>query len=70
MKAKRARIKAVEMVRRIRDEHYEQLRDKSPGERIAFYRDKARRFQADIRPSLPRTASQRTPITRAERSKQ
>jgi hypothetical protein len=31
-------IKAVEMVRRIRDSHYEQLRGKSPEERIAFYR--------------------------------
>ncbi|MBE3088490.1 MAG: hypothetical protein IMZ71_05200 [Chloroflexi bacterium] len=35
---KKTMIKAVEMVRRIRDEHYEQLRGKSPEERIAFYR--------------------------------
>ena len=35
---KKTTIKAVEMVRRIRDTHYEQLRDKSPEERIAFYR--------------------------------
>ena len=33
---KKATIKAVEMVRRIRDAHYEQLRGKSPEERIAF----------------------------------
>ncbi len=48
---KKKTIKAVEMVRRIRDEHYEQLRDKSPEERMAFYRAKARRFQAEIAPS-------------------
>jgi hypothetical protein len=41
-------IKAVEMVRRIRDAHYEQLRGKSPEERIAFYRAKARGLQAEI----------------------
>ena len=38
---KKTTIKAVEMVRRIRDAHYEQLRGKSPEERIAFYRAKA-----------------------------
>ena len=42
---KKTTIKAVEMVRRIRDAHYEQLRDKSPEERIAFYRAKSREFQ-------------------------
>lgn len=51
MKAQRVRIKAVEMVRRIRVEYYEQLRDKSPEVRIAFYRAKTRRFQAEIAPS-------------------
>lgn len=43
-------IKAVEMVRRIRDAHYEQLRGMSPEERMAFYRAKARSFQAEIVP--------------------
>ena len=33
---KKTTIKAVEMVRRIRDAHYEQLRGKSPEERITF----------------------------------
>ena len=47
-RAMKTTIKAVEMVRRIRDAHYEQLRDKSPEERIAFYRDKARSLQAEI----------------------
>ena len=41
-------IKAVEMVRRIRDAHYEQFRDKSPEEQIAFYRAKSRELQAKI----------------------
>jgi len=45
---KKTTIKAVEMVRRIRDAHYEQLRDKSPEERIAFYRAKAGLLQAEI----------------------
>ncbi len=34
-------IKAVELVRRIRDNHYEQLKDKTREERMAFYRAKA-----------------------------
>ena len=44
-------IKAVDMTRKIRETHYEQLRGKSPEERIAFYRAKAREMQekADIR---------------------
>jgi hypothetical protein len=45
---KQTTIEAVEMVRRIRDAHYEQLRDKSQEEQIAFYRAKARSFQAEI----------------------
>jgi hypothetical protein len=36
-------IKAVEMVRRIRDKHYELLKDATPEERIAFYRQAAER---------------------------
>ena len=44
---KKKTIKAVEMVRRIRDAHYEQLRGKSPEERIAFYRSKARSLRAE-----------------------
>ncbi|HEY0738899.1 MAG TPA: hypothetical protein VGD69_28530 [Herpetosiphonaceae bacterium] len=33
-------IKTVALVRRIRDAHYEQLKDKTRAERIAFYRAK------------------------------
>ena len=39
-------IKAVEMVRRIRDAHYEQMKDLSPQEKIAFFRAKARKLHA------------------------
>ena len=34
-------IKAVEMVRRIRDRHHDLLKDKTPEERTAFYEAKA-----------------------------
>ncbi len=37
----RRKFKTIEMTRRIRDAHYEELKDKSPQERIRFYRDKA-----------------------------
>lgn len=41
-------IKAVEMVRSIRDAHYERIKDFSPQEKIAFFRDKARRLHAGL----------------------
>jgi len=41
-------IRAVEMVRRIRDAHYERLKDLSPQEKIAFFREKARALHADL----------------------
>jgi hypothetical protein len=34
-------MKAIEIVRQIREAHYEQLKDKTPQERLAFYREKA-----------------------------
>lgn len=37
-------VNAVEMVRAIRDRHYEMLRDKSPEERRQFYREQACRL--------------------------
>jgi hypothetical protein len=45
---KKTTIKAIEMVRGIRDAHYEQLRGKSPEERIAFYRAKALLWQDQV----------------------
>jgi hypothetical protein len=41
-------IRAVEMVRRIRDAHYERLKDRSPQEKIVFFREKARALHADL----------------------
>ena len=41
-------IKAVEMVRSIRDAHYERLKDLSPQEKIAFFREKARTLHARL----------------------
>ena len=35
-------INAVEMTRQIRDKHYEQTKDMSRAERLAFYREQAR----------------------------
>lgn len=36
------RVDAVEMVREIRDQHHELLRDKTPEQRRRFYAEKAR----------------------------
>lgn len=41
-------IKTVEMTRRIRDAHYAELADKTPEERIAFYRERAKRLHAEL----------------------
>jgi hypothetical protein len=43
-----SQIKAVEMVRSIRDAHYERLKDLSPQEKIAFFREKARALHAEL----------------------
>jgi hypothetical protein len=45
-------IRAVELTRRIRAAHAEQLRSASVEERIQFYRSKARRLAAEIQPLL------------------
>ncbi len=41
-------IKAVEMVRQIRDRHYELLKGKSRAERIQFYHELAQRLHARL----------------------
>lgn len=41
-------IKTVEMVRSIRDAHYEKLKDLSPQEKIAFFREKAGALHAEL----------------------
>jgi hypothetical protein len=38
---KTKQVQAVNLVRRIRDAHYERLNGTTPAERIAFYREKA-----------------------------
>lgn len=40
-------VDAVEMTRRIRDRHAEELEGTSPGERIRFYRERARQAHAE-----------------------
>ena len=39
-------INAVEMTRQIRDRIYEQVKDLSPAEQLAFYRERARLMNA------------------------
>lgn len=41
-------FRAVEMTRRIRAQHAELLRGKTPEERIRFYREKAQRLEAEV----------------------
>ena len=53
---KKTTIKAVETVRRIRDAQYEQLRGKSPEERIAFYRAKAEQMHVQVVSAPPQPA--------------
>jgi hypothetical protein len=38
----------MEMVRSIRDAHHETLKDLSPEEKIAFFREKARTLHAEL----------------------
>jgi hypothetical protein len=45
---KKKAIDAVAMTRRIRDAHYEQLKDATAAERIRFFQEKARRVHAAI----------------------
>jgi len=40
---------AVAFVRAIRDRHYRELKGKTPQERIAFYREKARQLHAKLK---------------------
>jgi hypothetical protein len=41
-------IKAVDMVRSIRDAHYARIKDLSTKEKIAFFREKAHAFHAEL----------------------
>jgi hypothetical protein len=62
------KIKAVEMVRSIRDAHYEKLKELSPQEKIAFFREKARRLHAELgRPEKPLDDSASAPAAKTRR---
>ena len=41
-------MKTVKMTRRIRDAHYQELKDKTWDERIAFYKEQARTLHKDL----------------------
>ena len=41
-------IKTVELVRSIREAHYEKIKDLSPQGKIAFFREKARALHAEL----------------------
>jgi hypothetical protein len=43
-----AAIKTVELVRSIREAHYEKIKDLSSQEKIAFFREKARALRARL----------------------
>ncbi|MBI4203475.1 MAG: hypothetical protein HY527_00490 [Betaproteobacteria bacterium] len=45
---KSGEIKAVEMVRAIRDKHYQLLKGKSPEERRQFYRKRAKALHEEL----------------------
>ncbi|MCX7839708.1 MAG: hypothetical protein N2559_09700 [Anaerolineae bacterium] len=49
------KIKAVEMTRKIRDKHYQQLLGLSRAERLAFYREKARLMNEKAKKLAKRT---------------
>lgn len=45
---KKLEINAVEMTRRIREAHAEQLKDATPQERIRFYEERARLLHEEL----------------------
>ena len=49
-------LDAIEMTRRIRDAQYEQIKDKTLLERLAFYRDKAHAFHRQLGIPTPSAA--------------
>lgn len=61
-------INAVQMVRNIRNANYEKLAAMSPEERIAFYREGAKRMNEKARKIMPKTA--RFPLVKARQGTQ
>jgi hypothetical protein len=60
-------IKAVEMTRKIRDAHYEQLKGTSAEERIAFYKQKAQAVEVRMETITPGTKKHAAGAARATR---
>ena len=52
-------VKAIDMVRKIRDKHYEETKDLSVEKQIEFVRDKARSLQKTLVEKQPSTANDR-----------
>ncbi len=52
-------MKAVKMVRRIRDAHYQELKDKTWDERIAFYKEQARALHKELGAGQQRQSKQK-----------
>lgn len=62
------KIRAVEMVRSIREAHYERLKALSPQEKIAFFREKARRLHTELgRPEKALDSSTAAPSAKPRR---
>jgi hypothetical protein len=56
---------AVGMVRAIMDAHFESLKHKSPAEKIAFFRQKARRINERLEARHHKTASMKSKLVSA-----
>ena len=54
---KKESIKTLEMVRKIRDFHYDKLIGKSSADRIMFYQEKAQTLYNEIRKLSPKDNS-------------
>ena len=50
-------VKTVEMVRKIRDRHYEETKNLSVAEQIKYVRKKAEKLQRELKPHRSTTAT-------------
>lgn len=50
---KQSEVKTIELIRRIREAHYQQLQDKTHAEQITFYRAKAQQMNQRAKAMLP-----------------
>jgi len=56
-------VKAIEMVRKIRDKHYEETKELSVEEQIKFVKDKARKLQGALVEKQQSTVDGRAPTS-------